>query len=72
MRIYNIKFFCDKCNSEITYHLSKKGNDKGELFFKGFDMKHYLEENIVCHTCGDNHIISNNDKLVSINLKLRK
>ena len=65
MKLYSIKFFCDKCDCDIFYSISKKENDKGNLVYMGSTIESYLGENVVCHKCGDNHIVTDNDGLVS-------
>ena len=65
MKLYSIKFFCDKCDCDIFYSISKKENDKGNLVYMGYTIESYLGENVVCHKCGDNHIVTDNDGLVS-------
>lgn len=70
-KIFRIEYRCESCKKNVDYILSQRDDDKENLVFNDLNISSYIGKNIICKKCKNNHIITKNDIVKSMDIKKR-
>ena len=68
-KIHMIEFRCESCEKKVNHILIQRDDNNENLIFIDLNISSYVRKNIICKKCKNNHTITKNDIVKSMDIK---
>ncbi len=68
-KIHMIEFRCESCKKKVNHILIQRDDNNENLIFIDLNISSYVRKNIICKKCKNNHAITKNDIVKSMDIK---